>query len=245
MLCAVAQARESGSSPSAGVTMTMQFLSDAKAKFDAGKYAARHLPLLRSVYGEAVERIELRTPATSANGVPPSMLAAATMWIRDVPDFSQKLAANAERINKDLDSIARANRLVQVDRVAFEAGEARADLATDSIVLSMFYPAAAPSFGRGNAGQGPRFDADHFLQVYMPHVCSLWGDEVLRRVEATVGLDQGGQKAAHLGAYHLMVRDRAAYDAKARSVLGELQKDSEKFTNVFPMLTDLRVTAIG
>lgn len=248
MLCATASAAEAATPQPAGITMTMLFMSDAKAKFDPGKYASRHLPLLRSVYGDSVERIELRTASASAMGVPPAMLATSTLWIRDVQAFSQQLAANAERINKDLDAVARGNRLVQVDRIAFQTGDGRSDVAPGSSVFSMFYPAAASSFGRSSgegARPGPRFDPDFFLQVYMPNVYSLWGDDVLCRVEATLGMDQGGQKAAHLGAYHLMIRDRDAYDAKARNVFGELQKDSGRFTNVFPMLADLRVTAIG
>lgn len=276
MLAAVAMAQDAASPQSSGLSMTMLFMNDAKAKFDSGKYVSKHLPLLRSVYDDTVERIELRTAASSAMGMPPAMLATSTLWIRDVQAFSQKLAANAERINKDLDSIARGNRMVQVDRVALQMGEARSDVAANSSVFSMFYPATAPSFGPGAGGRGrggpaagppapaggaeganegesggaarpsgPRFDPGYFVQTYMPNVYSLWGNDVLRRVEATLGMDQGGQKAAHLGAYHLMIRDRVAYDTKARTVFGELQKDSGKFTNVFPMLADLRVTAIG
>lgn len=248
MLGAVAMAQQPASSPAAGLCMSMLFLNNAKAKFEADKYTQKHLPMLRDLYGDSVERIELRTSTGSAMGVPSALLATATLWIRDVPGFSQKLAASAERINKDLDGLAKGNRMVQVDRIVLEVGEGRAEVPLNSQVFSMYYPAAAmgPGGAPGGAGDAaPRFDADYFVQVYLPKLYSLYGSNAVRRVEATLGLEQGGQKPTHVGAYHLLIRDRGAYDEKSRAVFSEMQKDAGKFTTIFPMLADLRLTAVG
>src|SRR5690606_18622393 len=198
------------------------------------------------------------------------ILGTSTLWIRDVAAFSQQLGVNADRINKDLDSAARGNRLVQVDQIALEVGEPRTEVTQNNQVFSLFYPAAAPQArGRGGPGAGggrggnrgagadapaaaageeagaPAFDARYFVEVYLPKLYSLYGSNAVRRIEATLGQPQGGQSPAHVGAYHLMIRDRGEYDRKMNSVFAEMQKDAGKFTSIFPILADMRVNAIA
>jgi len=286
MLAAVARAQEAAPAPP-GLCMTMMFMQGQKARFEAGNYEKQHLPMLRQVYGDSVERIELRTASASAMGIPSPILATSTIWIRDVAGFSQKLGANAAQINKELDEVSRGNRQVQVDRIALAVGEARADVPDNSHVFSLFYPAAAPAMGgmgmggmgMGGPGRGggrgpgpggappappagdaaaasgtapgaaspagPRFDPAYFVDVFLPKLYSLFGSNVVRRLEATLGMEQGGQKPAYFGAYHVMIRDRGAYDSRSSSVFTELQKDSGQFTTVFPTLADMRVAAIA
>lgn len=271
MLLSVARAQEAAPA-SSGLCMTMMFMAGSRAKLEADKYAKKHLPLLREVYGDSVERIELRTSTGSAMGVPSPILGTSALWIRDVGRFSQQLSANADRINKDLDSVARGNRLVQVDQIALEIGEARTEVTQNNQVFSLFYPAAAPQArggdgrggpgggGRGGnrgapadapaaaageAGSAPAFDARYFVEVYLPKLYSLYGSNAVRRIEATLGQTQGGQSATHVGAYHLMIRDRGEYDRKMNSVFAEMQKDAGKFTSIFPILADMRVNAIA
>jgi hypothetical protein len=274
MLAAVARAQEAAAP---GLCMTMMFMQGQRAKFEADEYEKKHLPMLRQVYGDSVARIELRTTASSATGIPSAILATSTIWIRDVAGFSQKLGANAAQINKELDEISRGNRQVQVDRIALVLGETSEEVPDGSHVLSLFYPAAAPAMrgmgmggaGMGGAGmrggrgasrggaapappapssgspEGPRFDPAQFVDVFLPRLYSLFGPGTVRRVEGTIGMEQGGQKPAHFGACHIVIRDRAAYDSQSGSVFTELQKDSGQFTSVFPTLADLRVAAIA
>lgn len=272
MLLAVARAQEpaAGATP-AGLCMTMLFMEGPGSKLDNSKYAKKHLPLLTRVYGDSVERIEFRTAAGMAMGVPSPIKASTTLWIRDVAAFSQKLGANATQINEDLDGMSKGNRMVQVDRVALSLGDARADVPQNSNVFSMFYPAASMGMrgpgrmgggpGMGGPGMGgpgappagaapaappaPTFDATYFTDVYLPKLFSLYGAAAVRRLEATVGMDQGGQPAAHKGAYHLLIRDRGAYDTAAQRAQGEILMDAGKFTTIFPIIADMRVTAIA
>jgi hypothetical protein len=290
MLAAVAHAQDAApaAAPAGpGLCMTMLFMQGQKARFDSAAYAKKHLPLLRQVYGDSVERFEMRTANASAQGMPSSILASATMWIRDVPGFSQKLGANAEQINKDLDSVSKGNRLVQVDRIVLQMGEARDSVPDNSNVFSLFYAASGGGmggFGMGGPGMGgpgmggpgmggpgrgggrgapggapggaaagssggtpaaPKFDPAFFVDVYLPKLYSLYGSDAVRRLEATLGVDQGGQKATHIGAYHLSIRDRKDYDRKQGSVFTELQKDSGQFTTIFPLFADMRVSAVA
>lgn len=252
MLAAVARAQDAPGAPGGtALCMTMQFTAGAKSRFEADKYIKKHLPLLKDVYGDSVERIEVRTSNASTQGIPPSILATSTLWIRDVPGFSQKLGANAERINKDLDSAARGNRLVQVDRITWETGDARSAVPQDCDVISVFYPAASrprramPGAPAAGEVPPPSFDARFFVDTYLPRLYSLYGSGAVRRVEATQGQKQGDQVAAHLAAYHLMIRDRSDYDRKTGSVFSELNKDAGQLTTIFPVLADMRVSAIA
>src|SRR5690606_30559880 len=111
------------------------------------------------------------------------------LWIRDVPGFSQKLGANAERINKDLDSAARGNRLVQVDRIAWETGDARSEVPQGCDVFSVFYPAASrpmramPGAPAAGAAPSPTFDSRYYVEAYLPRLYALYGAGAVRRVE--------------------------------------------------------------
>lgn len=265
-LLSVARAQEAAQAQQGqvgGICLSMIFENGAKAKFDSGKYVKKHLPLLREVYGDSVERIELRTTAGSAMGIPSSVLATTTMWIRDVPGFSQKLGANAARINDDLDSVAKGNRLVQPDRIVLAQGESRGDIPSNSHVFSLYYRAGGPGMGRGPggppppapaggepgaapAGNAPQFDERYYVEAFLPKLYSLYGSNAVRRLEATVGMDQGGQKATQLAAYHIIIRDRGSYDQESQRAFGELQKDTGKFMqNIIPVFADMRITGVA
>jgi hypothetical protein len=250
-LLAVAQAQESvqtqHAQAGAGICLTMMFMAGARARFESDKYVKKHLPLLRRIYGDSVERIELRTTADSAMGVPSTELASSTMWIRDVPGFSQKLGASAVAINADLDEVSKGNRLVQTDRIVLGLGEDRSQVQANSHVFSLFYPAARGAMPGGvpAATAAASFDTRYFTDAILPKLFSLYGSNAVRRLEATVGMDQGGQKAAQTAAYHLYIRDREAYDNASQTAFGEIQKDAVQFSQgIFPFWADMRVTAI-
>jgi hypothetical protein len=89
------------------------------------------------------------------------------------------------------------------------------------------------------------FDTRYFTEAILPKLFSLYGSNAVRRLEATVGMDQGGQKAAQTAAYHLYIRDREAYDKASQTAFGEIQKDAVQFSQgIFPFWADMRVTAI-
>lgn len=298
-LIAAAHAQEAAQGQVGSICLTMLFESGAKSRFESDKYVKRHLPLLKEVYGDSVERIEVRTANASTMGIPSAFLATSTLWIRDVPSFSQKLAANAEKVNKDLDSVAKGNRLVQPDRIVLAVGDARSEIPSGN-VFSLFYRSAAdmpgmpgmrvPGGGRGGPGGRPPgggsrggppggggsaaapaapapdgaaaapvaegaaatpatpavFDNTYFTEVYLPKLYSLYGSGAVRRLEATIGVDQGAQKARQVAAYHIYIRDRGAYDGKSQSVITEMQKDSSRFLQGFvPVFADLRLTAVA
>jgi hypothetical protein len=233
-----------------GICLSMIFENGKDVKFDAKKYVKNHLPLVRDVYGDSVERIELSTLDIEKDDVRSlaaiaggrfTVRASTTFWIRDVPAFGQKLATNAARINADLDSITKGgNRLLQFNRVVLALGDARSEIKADSEVLSTYYLPLKDASG------DPVFDQRHFVETYLPALYSQMGPEAISRIEATMGLEQGGQKPAQVAAFHAYIRNRTILQARARNAPGELQKDADKIAqNAAPLFFSMRVTGVA
>jgi hypothetical protein len=223
----------------------MIFEDGPKVKFDSAKYVKNHLPLLRDVYGDSVERIELRTaPDLEASirliktyGGMPVVRAVTTFWIKAVAAFSQKLAANADRVNKDLDAVAKGNRLVQPDRIVMALGEAHSVVGVDHHVFSVYL---RPALGV------PAFDQRYFTEVFLPKQYSLFGPNAIRGLEATTGMDQGGQKAVVLGAFHIFIRDRSVFDEESKRAFVDIREYTAKLTqNTMAVFNDMRVAGIA
>ena len=112
------------------ICLSMIYPNSPKAKFDARRYASKHVPLLTSIYGDSIEHIELRTPrqpdraarrsgsgaspaVRPTMGPPPSVILAATcLWIRDLKAFGEKTAAAGDQIAKDLEEVVTESRPV-------------------------------------------------------------------------------------------------------------------------------------
>lgn len=246
----------------AGICLSMVFDDGNKVKFDTANYVKNHLPLLREVYGDSVARIEVhaapeRDPEAIVRSVAmfagiPVPRAATTLWIRDIPAFGQKLAANAERINKDLESWSYGNRLVQPNRIVLELGVPRSEITTGTPVFSNYYRQFV-AYKRNKedvpvppAGSVPPFDVGLFTQDYLPRMFSLYGTGAVHRLEATVGMDQGGRKAAQIAAYHCYIADRSIFEKETPNVFLQLKEETVKFNpSGVRVLSDVSVAGVG
>jgi hypothetical protein len=247
-LLSVARAQEAAQArlgQAGGVCLSMIFDDGTKVTFDTEKYVSKHLPLLREVYGDSIERIEVhaapdRDPKALITSVAmfagiPVPRAATTLWIKDITAFGQKLASNAARINKDLEAVSYGNRLVQPNRVVLELGEPRSEIMTGTQVVSNYYRQfVAYKRNREDVpvpppGSVPGFDARLFVESYLPRLFSLYGAGALRRLEATLGMEQGGQKPAQIAAYHFYIGDRAAFDRSTPDVYMQLREETAAF----------------
>lgn len=237
-LLSVARAQEAAqpATQAASVCLSMVFMAGPRAKFDGNKYRKNHLPLLRRLYGDSVERIELRTAAGSFQGVPSPVLAAASLWVSDLRGFSQKLQAHSQEINADLESVSKGNVVAQAERVTSVTGEGRDTVADGSHVFSFYYPATP----------GAGFDSTYYVEQYVPKLYSLYGSAALRRIEVSQATaDLGNPNPVIVAATHLYIRDRSAYDQAAQRAFQELTRDSAKFTTIVPYWAQMRVTAVG
>ncbi len=264
-LLSVARAQEAARArqgQAGGICLSMVFEDGAKVKFDTEKYVKNHLPLLREVYGDSVERIEgmvgpERDPKALIVSVPmfagiPMPCAVTTLWISDVAAFSQKLAANADRINKDLETVSHGNRLVQPNRVVLELGDARSQITTDTQVDSNFYRQHVAYKGTNvnvpapSPGSVPPFDTRLFVEDYLPRIFSLYGPDAVRRLEATVGMDQGGKAAVQIASFHIFIRDRSAFDARTADVYQQVKEETAKLNpSAVRLFSQLRVKGVA
>src|SRR5262245_14186835 len=74
-LVSAAEAQQAAAPQAApSLALTMVFMNEAKAKLDSDRYIKSHVPLLRKIYGDSVERIEFRTAQAPGPGMPPSAI---------------------------------------------------------------------------------------------------------------------------------------------------------------------------
>lgn len=233
-LISLAEAQEAPAGAAPQLVLDMIFPNVAKAKIDEKKYVKKHMPLLREIYGNSVDRIEFRTLVGPPTGISAaSVLATAHLWIKDVPAFSQALQANNQAINLDLDGIAKGPRIVQVDRLVAAKGEDLSEVKVGTQLLSVFFPVK----------EGETFDENYLVNTHMDKLYSIYGQNVARRITALMGVDQGS-KATYKSTVTVYIRERNAYDA-ARGALGEMVDDIKKFTNIpAPEFNELRIQEI-
>lgn len=256
---------------SGGVCMSIVFDDGLNLKFDEDYYVRNHLPLLHEMFGNSVETIELcaTVPELAARQGPisvvmtfagiPAPRAITTLWIRDVAAFGQRLAANADRFGKDLGAVSSGTRVIQYNRVAMELGEPRSAITTDTEVSTVYFRRYVPLAGKAKtpgdkiiqekaarAATAPPFDARLFAEVYVPRLFSAIPSYAVRRVEATVGLEQGGQKPAQFAAYHMYIRDKDAYDATAAEASRQVKEEATRLQeDAVMMFSKMNVKGIG
>ena len=218
------------------LVLNMIFPNAAKAKIDEKKYVKNHMPLLRKAYGDSVSRIEFRTLVGPPAGVSAtSLLASAHLWIKDARAFSQALANNNQAINEDLDGIAKGPRIVQVDRLAAAIGDDISEVTAGTQLLSVLFPVK----------EGQTLDENYLVKTHIPNLNVFYGQTVVRRLTATLGVDQGS-KATYKAAVTLYIRQRNAYDGVERNAFNEMVDDIKKFTtnDVVPEFNELKVLEI-
>jgi hypothetical protein len=249
----ISVARAAEDQGEAAICLTMVYPNAPKAKFDARRYASKHLPLLQSIYGDSVERIELRTPrrlVSSARpsggsnvpsapvGDPPSaVMAAVSLWIRDLKSFGEKTAAAGQQIATDLEEVVKDSQpIVQYDKVILLLGDARKAVAIDAQVFSTYFP----------AGPNATFDAKYYGEKVIPMMVSVYGSSAIHRIEVSMGsAGQGGSKPALVASAHFYIRDRAAWDAAGMKAYPQLMAEGPRYTTIMPFVADLEVTATG
>lgn len=238
------------------ILLSMLYPNPPGAKFDTTYYRDQHIPLLRSLYGDSIERIELCTPRkppaavkgfaaskghvpsapTPAMGLRPSVvLAAARIWIRDVKGFAARGSEVQARVDADLRQVTEVTPTVQYDQVVDTRGDARGATKAGDQVYSTWFPTQ----------EGKTFDASYYAEKVIPLMVKLYGTKAIRRVEFSLGAVQGGAQPAQKAEAHYYIRDRAAWDAAGMQAGMQLMAEGPKYTTVVPFVADMVVAAAG
>jgi hypothetical protein len=239
------------------ICLSMLYRNGPQARFDSTRYASQYLPLLKSVCGDSVERIELRTPRpfvmpgmsgaskprpsgshtpqpAAQSGPQSPLLAAVSVWIRDVRTFGERTAAS-DRLVQELQQVTELQPLIQFENVVALLGDARGSIPLQGNVVSTYFSATA----------GSQFDPKYYGETVIPLMIKLYGAKTIRRVEFNMGAAQGGQQPLVTAAAHFYVRDRAAWDAAGMRAYPQLMAEGPKYTNITPLVADMQVAAAG
>lgn len=251
-LLPVAHAQEQAES---AICLSMLYRNGPEAAFDASRYATQYLPMLKSVCGDSAERFELHTPAmpgASGSGrmrpsgshtpqaapqtvAPPTpLLAAVSIWIRDVRAFGERTAA-ASQLGPELQQVTSIEPLMQFNSVLSLLGDARASIPAQAGVFSTYFPTT----------EGARFDHKYYGEKVIPLMIKLYGAKSIRRVEFNAGAAQGGNSPLVTASSHFYIRDRAAWDAAGMQAYPQLMAEGPKYTTIRPLVTDMQVVAAG
>lgn len=237
------------------ILLSIVYPNAPKAKFDARRYREKHIPLLKSLYGPSIERVELRTPrkqpansfgASRSSGShvpsqpvdftpPAAVLAAATIWIRDLKGFGEKSATGQQQLAEDLHEITDATPLVQYDRAIAVLGDGHNDIGVDGQVFSTYYPTV----------EGGKFDARYYGEKIIPLMVKLYGSKAIRRIQYNIGMKQGNAAPVLTAAAHFYIRDRAAWDAAGMQAFPQLAAEGPNYTTISPFVADMEVAGLA
>ena len=221
----------------ASPAVCMSFVFTNKSRFDGDRFRDHHLPLLRRIYGDSVERIELRLAPRPAKGQPlPPIPASVALWIRSIPAFGEAAAKGGQEITADLEKVSKSPAYVQYEQVIAQVGDARDAVPGGTPVSSLFYP----------NGDEAKWDAQQYVGTYLPLMVETYGLEAIRRVEVVRGAQApGGGRAPFIAAVHTYLRDEALFQSRARSAGMRLMGEAAKVTAIRPLFGNFRVHAAG
>lgn len=206
--------------------------------FDANRFRDQHLALLKTSYGNAVERIELRVSDPPAEGAPaPRFLAVTNVWIADIAGFVGKVNTHAKALAADMANVTNSAPMAQVNQVMTSLGEGREAVPADAECFSILFPSK----------EGGTWDAKYYFETYAPKFYEIMGAGAVRRIEAVQGAPgSDGKDPAFKGAIHFYIRDSAAYDEAAKNeAFAALNTEAASHSTLQNLTMFTRVHAAG
>jgi hypothetical protein len=227
------------------VCLTMYYMAGNDAKFDRMQYRESHVPLLRQIYGDSLDRIELRTAPprerkrlqghTEAAVPEPPVLAVESLWIKNLEGYAAATRGVGNKIAEDMGKITKARVTLQYEQLAASQGEPREAITQGSKCSSSLYPSK----------EGGTWDTDYYAKSILPLIKEVYGPDVLR-VEVCKGVSvPGGGKPVITSAVHLYIKDEQAFNAASFKGGMRLIGEAPKYTNIMPVTAMFDVFAIG
>jgi EthD domain len=244
----LAQAAEAAGT-GASISLSMTYPNSKELKFDGDYFRDKHLPLLRRVYGDSLERIELRqTPyvthsppkfgARPASAPPPAPIKAqVSLWIRDLPAFAAATQKSGAEVQTDFANVTDTkNVVVQYDQLVASEGIDRKSVTPRTSCICALYPGS----------EGAHFDTGYYVNAYMPKLQEAVGEDSIKRIEVYKGAaGQAGAKPLYLNSVHTYVKNLDAYNQKMFTAGRKLMAEGPNYTSIFPTIANLEVFAAG
>ncbi|MEO8306796.1 MAG: hypothetical protein ABI616_01985 [Pseudomonadota bacterium] len=240
------QAAAPASAGMAPVCLSMYYMAGDDAKFDRMQYREKHAPLLREIYGDSLDRIELRTAPprerkrlqghTEAPMPEPPVLAVESLWIKNLESYAAATRNAGNKIAEDMSKITKARITLQYEQLAAEQGEPRAGIVQGSKCFSSLYPAK----------DGSTWDTDYYTRTMLPLISEVYGPDALSRVEVCKGVSvPGGGKPVITSAVHMYVKNEQAFGQAGMKGGMRLFGEAAKYTNIMPVSAMYDVYVVG
>ena len=207
------------------------------AKFESDRFRDKHLPLLRRIYGDSLERIEMRHAPRPSKDLPPApVVASVSLWIRDLKAFGSITQQSGAEIVADLAKVTTDHPHVQYDQAIAVLGDARDSITVGTDCTTYYYP----------NGENVRWDAKQYVEGYLPQMLDAYGKDSFRRIEVCRGLTaQGGGSSDFAGSVTLYHRDIDAFTRAGMKAGAKLMPEALKATDIRPVPATLILRAAG
>ncbi|HEV7717059.1 MAG TPA: EthD family reductase, partial [Steroidobacteraceae bacterium] len=216
--------------------LTILYPAGEGLTFNADYYRDHHLKMIMKLYGNTIQRFELRKvnappagaaapppPPAGAPAPPPRYAAAINIWINDLDAFNANNQKHGKTMTDDVPNFTNAKPIIQYDKVHGEMGAKRSAPKLGDTCLTILYPNS----------DGVRWDVDYYKKGHMPLIMRLYGEKAIKRFELRKGdSGMGGGKPAYIGSVNIYINEQAAFDAAGKQHGKTLQEDVPHFSSV-------------
>jgi uncharacterized protein (TIGR02118 family) len=217
--------------------LTILYPAGDGIKFDADYYRDHHLKTIMKLYGNTIERFELRkvnappappvgaTPPPNAPPPGPKFAAAVNIWIADLAAFQANNQKHGKTLQDDVPNFTNGKPSIQFDKVHGEMGAKRSAPKVGDTCLTILYPNS----------EGVRWDVDYYRTGHMPLIMRLYGTAAIKRFELRKGdTDMAGGKPAYIGTVNIYIQDQKVFDEAGKKHGKTLVEDVPHFSSVMP-----------
>jgi uncharacterized protein (TIGR02118 family) len=230
--------------------LTILYPAGSGLTFNADYYRDHHLVTIMKLYGNTIQRMELRkvnappppppaaAPAAGAAAPPrPAGYAAAiNIWINDLAAFQANNQKHGKTLTDDVPHFTNAMPMIQFDKVHGEMGAKRSAPKVGDTCLTILYPNS----------EGVRWDVDYYRTGHMPLIMRLYGEKAIKRFELRKGdQNMAGAKPDFIGSVNIYIADQAAFDAAGKEHGKTLVEDVPHFSSVMPNAFPTVIYGIG
>ena len=206
---------------------TAIFPGGAGIHFDHVYYRDRHLTAMQRMYGDALTRVEMRSPLVAEGEAPSPYAAIVNFWIPDPEVFAKASAAHGETLVQDKAHFTNSEQKVQSEVVFGEAGKPANAVRIGDRCLTVLYP----------HDPADRFDHEYYRDHHMTSLIELFGHQAINRIEMRKSLSSADGRNPPLYActVNIYVADEQAFAAAAGRNHQRIVDDIPRFTAVAPI----------
>jgi uncharacterized protein (TIGR02118 family) len=228
--------------------LTILYPAGEGLHFNADYYRDRHLTMIMKLYGDTIQRFELRKvaapPAPPAGaaappaGTPPApkYAAAINIWINDLAAFNANNQKHGKTMTDDVPNFTNGMPTIQYDTFHGEMGAKRSAPKVGDTCLTILYP----------NGAGVKWDVDYYRTGHMPMIMKLYGEKAIKRFELRKGdKNMAGAAPDYIGTVNIYIADQKAFEEAGKKHGQTLRDDVPHFSSVMPTAFPTVIHGIG